>query len=468
MIVEKEIAQVTSMLESTKPSNVSATEEKGSTALNSSNTTYADSLVFSDLSEDSISSPKNSPSPPGKASSPLSPPLDPDPPPPPPCPVSDSSLSQVPSNNSLLGMAPFPHQFNYTLSQPVIPSQHGFLFPPAARAPQIQQPPPSNWSPNQLPLPTPYTYVPQGSWGWAQPLNAPVFHQPQVVGSVFRPSFSSFGLSSVRPVPTHLVPTLRNPAALASKPGSKKVSITAPTKPTSTTTPSHSQSVVQTTAASSTSSTATSTNQAGNAVQTTAASTSTTATNTNPASSIVQTTAAPKNSANWETAFSGAQSGYMPGSVQQSSTNNDTKLSVEAKTSQPTSSPPSISQPATIGPQSLTSISHQPAVSQPSTSQPLVSQPFTPTPAVSQPSTSVSRPPPLYSRVTVPTIPKSSIGLGRGKSMATLSPPSPHSVGVGRGHSTTEGWHTIQSRRNPITTPESFPPIGSGAGLDII
>ena len=456
MIVEKEIAQVTSLIESTKPSNKTA-EEKGATALNSSNTTYADSLVFSDLSEDSISTPKNSPSPPRKASSPL---------PPPPCPVSDTSLSQVPPNNSLLGMLPLPHKSVPFLSQPVIPSQHGILFPPAMRTPQIQQPPPNS----QLPLHAPYisSYVPQqGSWGWAQPLNAPVFHQPQMIFRHNVPLLSNFALSSAHPVPTRQVPTLCN-RALASKAVSKKITITAPTNPTTTTSLSPSRSLVQTPAASKTLTTATSTNQSGTQVQTTAAyNTSTTATSTNQSGTQVQTTAAyntsttatstnqsgtpgqttiaSKTSTSWETTSGGNQSSD---GVQQSNTINDTKLSTEVKTSQST---PSISQPSTIASQS--SISHQPAVS-------------TPQPPVSQPN--ASRPPPLYSRVAVKTLPKSCVGLGRGKSLATLSPPSPRSVGVGRGHSTIEGWHTIRSRRNPITTPESFPPIGSGAGLDII
>ena len=168
VIVEKEIAQVTNLLESTKPSNVpaSATEEKGgAAALDSSNATYADSLIFSDLSEDSINTPTNSPSPPKKA---------PSHPPPPPCSVGGPSLSQVPSftsNNPMLsqqpGILPFPQQshlssLNYPLSQPVIPGRHGFIFPPAqfpVRTSQIQ-PLTSNWKQNHLPLPAPH--IPQG------------------------------------------------------------------------------------------------------------------------------------------------------------------------------------------------------------------------------------------------------------------------------------------------------------------
>ena len=73
-----------------------------------------------------------------------------------------------------------------------------------------------------------------------------------------------------------------------------------------------------------------------------------------------------------------------------------------------------------------------------------------------------------YSSVaTVPAVSKS-VGLGRGRSLGKLSPPSPRSVGIGRGLAVSEGWHTIRNRRNPATVPQNFPPIGSGAGLDII
>ena len=73
-----------------------------------------------------------------------------------------------------------------------------------------------------------------------------------------------------------------------------------------------------------------------------------------------------------------------------------------------------------------------------------------------------------YSSVaTVPTVSKS-VGLGRGRSLGKLSPPSPCSVGIGRGLAVLEGWHTIRNRRNPATVPQNFPPIGSGTGLDII
>ena len=73
-----------------------------------------------------------------------------------------------------------------------------------------------------------------------------------------------------------------------------------------------------------------------------------------------------------------------------------------------------------------------------------------------------------YSSVaTVPTVSKS-VGLGRGRSLGKLSPPSPRNVGIGRGLAVLEGWHTIRNRRNPATVPQNFPPIGSGAGLDII
>ena len=431
VIVEKEIAQVTNLLESTKPSNVpaSATEEKGgAAALDSSNATYADSLIFSDLSEDSINTPTNSPSPPKKA---------PSHPPPPPCSVGGPSLSQVPSftsNNPMLsqqpGILPFPQQshlssLNYPLSQPVIPGRHGFIFPPAqfpVRTSQIQ-PLTSNWKQNHLPLPAPY-YIPQGGWSWAQPLNAPVFHQPQVLGNFVRYNMPGISLSSSSAARS--VPTLRKPT-LVSQTETKKVSITAPTKPTST---SHLSS---------------------SAVHTTATSNTTTLAGLQPTTSTKQSGNVPQSS----------------NGVQQSTTSNNTKLSAaDVKISsvhQPTYSPPSnssVSQQPSFIIQPSTSVSNPPTVSQPLTS-------ISPQPAVSQPPTSVSRPSPLYSKVVGPTASKS-VGLGRGKSLATLSPPSPRSVGVGRGHSTTEGWHTIQSRRNPITTPESFPPIGSGAGLDII
>ena len=73
-----------------------------------------------------------------------------------------------------------------------------------------------------------------------------------------------------------------------------------------------------------------------------------------------------------------------------------------------------------------------------------------------------------YSSVaTVPAVSKS-VGLGRGRSLGKLSPPSPRNVGIGRGLAVSEGWHTIRNRRNPATVPQNFPPIGSGAGLDII